>query len=272
MGVSAEVLASLKEDMALEHAAIIQYVIHGVLLRDVGITDPVRKIAREEMWHFEFLAEAIRDRGGEPILDRADVFLPVSMAECMREDVDAEERALSHYARTLELIGDSDPDLSRLIGRIVEDEHHHRVKFERLAAEVRVGGEQAYAAHPIMGPEDLAVVGPTIGVEYANVLQYLWNKYGCGDCEQSEEYFERAVDEMRHLSWVTNYVPGLGAPMAPDVPSERVRWVGSATEARETALGLESMAAEFYSAKIGETKNGDLADDLRHQHELKQSG
>lgn len=273
MGISGEVLVSLKEDIALEHAAIMQYVVHGVLLRDVGMTDPVRKVAREEMWHFEFLSEAIRDRGGNLTIDRAEVVLPASMADSLREDVAAENRALAHYAHTLEVLGDSDPELSRLIDRIVEDERHHRAKFGRLAEEVRAGGEQAYAAHPLMGPEDMGVVGPTIGVEYASVLQYLMNKYGCGDCESAEEYFELAVDEMRHLSWVATYVPGLGAPRPPDVPSEQVRFVGSTGEAREAAERLEAAAIEFYSAKISDAKSRDLADDLRRalgQHEYHQ--
>ena len=99
MPISAEAMASLQADLSLEHGAIVQYVIHGALLRDVAITEPVRRIAREEMWHFEWLAEAIRDRGGEPALDRAEVFLPTLMAESMREDVEAEERALTHYAK-----------------------------------------------------------------------------------------------------------------------------------------------------------------------------
>jgi bacterioferritin len=268
---STEVLASLNEDLALEHAAIVQYIIHGALLRDVAITDPVRKIAREEMWHFEWLAEAIRDRGGEPGLDRDEVFLPAMMAAGMREDVRAEERALSHYAHTLELLGDSDPELSRLIERIVEDERHHHTQFERLAAEVRDGGEGTYSAHPIMGPEDMAVVGPTIGLEYASLLQYLWNKYGCGDCEQGEQYFEFAVDEMRHMTWVAAYVPGVASPMPPPVPSDMVRFAHSTAEAREYAERLESAAAEFYSAKIGEAKCEELGDDLRRalgQHEF----
>ena len=271
MSASSEVLASLKGDLALEHAAILQYVIHGVLLRDVAITDPVRKIAREEMWHFEWLAEAIRDRGGEPVLDRDEVFLPALMAESMNEDVRAEERALSHYALTLELIGGSDPELSRLIERIVADERHHRREFEGLTAVVSDGGEEAYAAHPRMGAEDMAVVGPTVGLEYATLLQYLWNKYGCGDCEQGEQYFEFAVDEMRHMSWLAAFVPGVAAPMAAPVPFDTVHLPHSTAEAREAAEQLESTAAEFYAAKIGQAKNEHLTDDLRRalgQHEF----
>ena len=280
MSVSPEVLASLKGDLALEHAAILQYVIHGVLLRDAAITDPVRKIAREEMWHFEWLVDAIRDRGGEPSLDRDEVFLPALMADSMVEGVRAEERALSHYAQTLELIGDSDPELSLLIERIVADEHHHRAEFEGLAEVVRDRGEEAYAAHPLMGAEDMAVVGPTVGLEYATVLQYLWNKYGCGDCEQGEQYFEFAVDEMRHLSWIAAYVPGVAAPMAAPVPFDTVRLAHSPAEARQAAEQLEATAAEFYAANIGQAKSERLSDDLRralgqhefHRHRLERMG
>jgi rubrerythrin len=278
MSISAEAMASLQADLSLEHGAIVQYVIHGVLLRDVAITEPVRRIAREEMWHFEWLAEAIRDRGGEPALDRAEVFLPPLIAEGMREDVEAEERALTHYAQTLELLGDSDPELSVLIERIVDDEHHHHAQFERLAADVRAAGESGYAAHPIMGVEDMSVVGPTIGLEYASLLQYLWNKYGSGDCEAGEQYFEFAVDEMRHLTWAAAYVPGLVDPMAPPVPSDQVRFAHSASEARAAARQLEDVAAAFYPAKIGEAKSEVLRDDLRralgqhrfHAHVLEQ--
>jgi len=278
MPISVDAMASLQADLSLEHGAILQYVIHGVLLRDTSITDPVRRIAREEMWHFEWLAEAIRDRGGEPTLDRAEVFLPQLMEESMREDVDAEDRALTHYARTLELLGNSDPELSRLIERIVDDEHHHRVQFERLAADVRAGGESAYSARPIMGIEDMAVVGPTIGLEYASLLQYLWNKYGSGDCETGEQYFEFAVDEMRHLTWAATYVPGLASPMAPPVPTDQVRFARSISDARAAAERLEGMAATFYSARIDEAKCQELKDDLSralgqhrfHAHVLEQ--
>ncbi|MDR3685660.1 MAG: ferritin-like domain-containing protein [Coriobacteriia bacterium] len=271
MNTSPEVLASLNEDLALEHGAILQYVIHGVQLRDVGITDPVRKTAREEMWHFEWLAEAIRDRGGEPVLDRADIFLSASMADSMVADVGTEDMALEHYARTLDLIGDSDPELTRLIERIVADEHHHRITFERLTLEAHALGEPALAAHPLMGLEDLGVVGPTIGTEYAGVLQYLFNKYGSGDCEQGEQYFEFAIDEMRHLSWAASYVPGVAnTPVPPPVPVDRVRWVNSPAEAHAAAGMLEGMVAQFYSAKVGEAKSPELAEDLSRaavQHE-----
>jgi bacterioferritin len=281
MATSHEVLASLNDDLALEHGAILQYVIHGTFLRDVGMTDPVRKIAREEMWHFEWLAEAITDRGGTLTLERADIFLSESIGDSLRKDVSTELTALAHYACTLDLIGDSDPELTRLIERIVADERHHHLAFERLADEAQAAGDSAYAAHPIMGPEDLGVAGATVGVEYATVLQHLFNQYGCGDCEQGEQYFEFAIDEMRHLSWAATYLPGLvPKPQAPPVPIDRVSVVGSSVEAIQAADKLEAMAAEFYSAKIAEAQSPDLTEDLTraagqhdyHRFKLKRMG
>jgi len=270
MSASPDLIASLQEDLALEHGAILQYLIHAFLLRDSALTDPVRKVAREEMWHFEWLVEAIRDRGGEPALERADIFLSLSMTESMAKDVVTEQGALSHYAHTLELIGDSDPELSRLIERIADDERHHRATFERLAKIVRESGDAAYAAQAIMGPEDLAVVGPTIGLEYGSVLQYLFNKYGSGDCELGEQYFEFAVDEMRHLGWAANYVPGFGEPKPPPVPTDTVRFVRTPEEAADAAKRIEGVSAAFYAEKINQARNPALADDLARaasQHE-----
>jgi rubrerythrin len=180
----------------------------------------------------------------------------------MVEDVAAEDRALAHYAKTLALVGESDAELTELIERIVADERHHHVVFERLTVEVRAAGDAAYVAHPIAGPEDIAVIGPTIGTEYQSVLQYLWNKYGCNDCERGEQYFEFAVDEMRHLGWVASYVAGLGDPVPPDVPSERVRAVGSTADARKASGALEKTVAAFYPPMIDDAKSEGLREDL----------
>lgn len=270
VNTSPELLASLQADLALEHGAILQYLIHGFSLRDSALTEPVRKVAREEMWHFEWLAEAIRDRGGEPTLDRAEIFLSPSVTASMAEDVVTEQGALAHYARTLELIGDSDPELSLLIERIADDERHHRDAFERLANIVREAGDATFAALPLMGPEDLPVAGATIQFEYGSVLQYLLNKYGSGDCELGERHFEFAVDEMRHLGWAANYTPGLGQPQAPPVPTDTVRFVRSPEEAAEAAKRVEEVSAAFYAEKTKQAKNPRLAEDLARaaaQHE-----
>ena len=262
MAASDKVIESLNADLALEHGAIFQYVIHSVQLRDTAIADSVKRAAREEMWHFEWLAEAIRDRGGEPTLERADLFVSAVMGDSLRTDVATEQAALDHYRETLSLIGDSDPDLTALVERIMDDEKHHALLFERLAETVEKDGEAAFAATPLIQPSDFAVIGPAMATEYAGILQYLFNKYGCGDCEKGEGYFEMAIDEMRHAGWAASYVAGMGAPQAAPVPADRVAWVGSATEALERAKGFELQAEALYAAKTPEAANPDLRGDM----------
>lgn len=262
MAASHEVLASLNEDMALEHGAIFQYVIHAVQLRDTAIADAVKRVAREEMWHFEWLAEAVRDRGGEPTLDRAPLFVAASLGESLRKDVATEGSALSHYERTLDVVGDSDPDLTALVERIMDDERHHAAVFERLADGVESQGEQAYAAAARIQPSDFGVIGPTMASEYAGILQFLWNKYGCGDCEQGEQYFDLAIDEMRHAGWAASYVAGMGVPQPAPVPADRVVFVRSVAQARERAESFEQSAQALYAAKAPEATNPDLRSDM----------
>jgi rubrerythrin len=271
VATSKAILASLNEDLALEHGAIVQYAIHGLQLRDASITDPVRRMAREEMWHFEWLAEAIRDRGGTLSLDRADVFLSASIGDSMAKDVDTEDLAIGHYAKTLDLVGRSDPELSALIERIVDDEHSHRRAFAQLAERVRADGDAPYTAHALAEQTDIPVIGQTLGLEYAAVLQYLWNKYECGDCEAGEMHFELAIDEMRHLGWVGAYLPGVVlAPVAPAVPVDRVREVSSPEGAADAARQLEQQAASHYAHVTLQAHSVALAGDLARaasQHE-----
>ena len=262
MATSPQVLASLNEDLAREHGAIMQYVVHAVQLRDTALNDQVKRMAREEMWHFEWLAEAIRDHGGRPALERAPLFVAASLAQSLRADVATEAEALSHYESTLQVLGDSDLELRALIERIMDDERHHATHFERLAEQVEEGGEDAFAATALIQPPDLAVVGPAVLSEYAGVLQYLWNKYGCGDCEVEEDYFELAVEEMRHAGWAVSYVAGTGVPHVVDVPTERVAWVGSSAEAMERARKVEAVAETFYDSKAPAAANPELRADL----------
>ena len=261
MNTSAEVMASLNTDVSMEHGAILQYLIHGAQLRDSHLGDLVRRTAREEMWHLEWLAEAIRARGGTLGLDRADIFTSASITESIGADVLTEDAALQHYAITLGLIGDSDPELTALIERIVDDEKHHRAAFAALAQRVAVDGDDALAATPAIEPQDLAVAGPVVGTEYGSALQYLWNKYGVGDCDAGEAYFDLAVDEMHHLLWAALYTAGFGKPQAPPTPD----WVGlpvSGDDALIRADELEKRAESFYAGKVGEAANPDLKADL----------
>jgi bacterioferritin len=269
MATNEEIVGALNVDLSMEHGAIFQYMVHAAQLRDSVLAAKVMDMAREEMWHFDWLVEAIRDRGGEPTLERADVFLSSGLAESVRTDVATEQGALDHYERTLALIGDDDLKLSRLIERIMDDERHHMASFARMAEDIGREGEDAFAAAPRIRPEEMGVVGPVLAIEYEGILQYLWAKYGCGHGEESEGFFELAIDEMRHGYWAGGYLGGMGEPRAPAVPVESVAPVSSLDEAREAALVHERKAQGLYATAPESAVNPDLKSDLdraRFQH------
>ena len=203
---SARIVETLNADLALEHGAIFQYIVHAGQLRGTPLAEAVMEFAREEMWHLEWLAEAIVERGGEPGLGRSEVFTSESVLESMGADVGAEDAALEHYAKTLGIIGDADDGLTRLIERIVDDEHHHRENFVALENQVAADGEAAYALSPVVSPVEIPLAAQALVLEYEGLLRYMWSKFGCTEPEEAETFFELAVDEMRHGSWATGYL------------------------------------------------------------------
>jgi hypothetical protein len=144
----------------------------------------------------------------------------------------------------------------------VDDERHHQSQFEQLAADVARQGEPALAPRAIADQQDLPTLGATVAIEYAALLQHLFNKYGCADCEQAEDYFDFAVEDMRHMSWLATYLPGIVEPLPPAVPTDTVRPVHSPPEARAAADEIEAAALAFYPAKIGDARGVDVAGDL----------
>lgn len=258
-----ELLASLATDLALEHAAVYQYIVQGRQLRDSALANDVMELAREEMWHLDWLADAIKERLGVPTVDRGDVFLSAGILEGLRADIHSEEVALAHYACTLELIGDDDPELRLLIERIVDDERHHHAAFARLAERVVRDGESEHLARPCIAPGDIAHVAPAVALEYEGLLQHLWSKYGCDDCEQADTYFELAIEEMRHAAWAAGFMAGLGAPVQPELLTDRVMPVSSRAEALARSEAFERKAAETYEALSSGVGNLELRDALQ---------
>ncbi|HEY3317659.1 MAG TPA: ferritin-like domain-containing protein [Coriobacteriia bacterium] len=242
-----EVIDSLNVDLTKEHGAIIQYLLHIAQTRDSVLRSSISLVAREEMWHFEWLTEAIRDRGGVPTHDRQEGIVNTDgLVRNLEANVDAENDALAHYEKTLETIGDSDPALTTLIQRIMDDERYHRTSFTNMVERVGSAGEAAFHPQLEISPPDAGAAAPMIGLEYEGLLQYLMNKYASPDKDDAETYFELATNEMRHLLWVATCFAGLPPAPPPPVPDGVVQ-VRDADAAHARAEEYENQAARTIS-------------------------
>jgi len=96
MSDTSKVIEMLRADMRDEHAAIIQYLQHAYAIGEGEEACEIEAIARDEMRHFDWLAEAIVALGGKPDMVRGFVDLEGnSPGEWMGRDVQAEERAIA---------------------------------------------------------------------------------------------------------------------------------------------------------------------------------
>ena len=148
----AATIRMLQDDLAGEHAAIIQYLQHVWRMGDAGGDVPceVQEIARDEMRHFRWVAELVVDLGADPTIDRDVVYINGSPpADLMLLDVDAEGRAIAQYvAHTREI---DDRRITRVIDRILVDERAHRELFRGYVT--TLGGDpEAPSPRPGVGP------------------------------------------------------------------------------------------------------------------------
>ncbi len=149
------ILRMLQDDIAGEHAAIMQYMQHVWRMGDAGGDIPceVQEIARDEMRHFRWLCELVVDLGSDPTIERDIIYVNGSPpADLMLLDIDAEDRAIAQYVEHERNIDDR--RINRTINRILVDERAHREKFRGYAA--------AFGADPD-APTPRPGVGPFSG-------------------------------------------------------------------------------------------------------------
>jgi hypothetical protein len=150
----------------------------------------------------------------------------------------------------------------------MDDERYHRTAFERMADRVGSAGEAAFHPQLEISPPDAGTVAPIIGLEYEGLLQYLMNKYSSADKEDSETYFELAIDEMRHLLWVATCFGGLPPAPPPPVPTG-LRPPKDAEAAHDIAEAYERKAADTITRVRGALAGEQISTELRrvdYQH------
>jgi len=191
----ADIIEMLRADMRSEHQAIIQYLNHAYSLEGAGVGPDIEAIAREEMRHLDWLADAIIELGGDPDMGREQPDLTAATApEQMLKDVDLEQQAIDQYRRHIEAI--DDPEIRRLLARITHDEQAHQQEFRGLAEKVAAVPVEAEAESA--GERLAQILDDGVRHEYTVILQYLYHSFVAEDCEQREELMNRHQRDAAH--------------------------------------------------------------------------
>jgi bacterioferritin len=200
-------IALLNEDLEGEHGAIIQYLIHAYAMGEGELACEIEAIAREEMRHFDWLAEIIVELGGKPSLKRGKMRMEgKAVSDWMGQDVLLEEDAIAMYKQHIAAI--DDPKIKRLLERILSDEESHRGDFQHFVDKAKKEG-----LRDIRGERKDKVAGALdwgIEHEYTVILQYLFHSYMAKNKEVKKQMEDQAINEMQHLGWLAEELVGGG--------------------------------------------------------------
>jgi bacterioferritin len=210
-----EIIEMLSKDMMGEQQAIIQYLYHAYGMEEGTIPAEVEAISREEMRHWDWLADAIVELGGDPTIERDPVdFSPASAKAQLLKDVGLEQIAIDQYRAHIEAIDDE--YIRLILGRILHDELVHKGQFNELAEaareEMTTTEESEEAAAGPEGPAErlAAILNQGVRHEYAVTLQYLFHSYMTEDKELAEELHTTAINEMQHMGWLSEQLSERG--------------------------------------------------------------
>jgi bacterioferritin len=260
-----KIINLLNTDLEGEHGAIIQYLTHAYAMGEGEMSCEIEAIAREEMRHLDFLAEAIVELGGIPSLKRGKMRMGgKAVAEWMSNDVLLEGDAVKQYQEHIKAI--DDPKIKRLLKRILSDEESHRGDFEHFVVKAKKEG-----AKDIRGKRrDKVTKALNWGIEheYTVILQYLLQSYLTPNEEASEELEDQAINEMQHLGWLAEeLVDGGGSPK---IEHTKVDRSPKTADMLRADIKIEKEVAEAYDRAAKEVKEKKLKQLLRRirDHEI----
>ena len=248
-----EIVALLNQDLEGEHAAIIQYLKHAYAMGEGEMACEIEAIAREEMRHFDWLAETIVSLGGTPSLTRGEMRLGgATVSDWMRNDVQQEQDGIALYKQHIETI--KDPKIKRLLQRILSDEESHLGDFNHFVEKAQREGMQDKSGSRQDRLSQMLNWG--IEHEYTVVLQYLIHSYMTPHTEVRDELQDQAINEMQHLGWLAEEMVDQGSK--PRMEHTEVDRSKNTKDMLKADITVERQVEQEYTRQIAEVAEPDL--------------
>ena len=260
-----KIIALLNQDLKGEHAAIIQYLVHAYGMGEGEMACEIEAIAREEMRHFDWLAETIVSLGGTPSIERGDMRTGgEAVPDWMKNDMLQEEDGIALYEEHIKTI--DDPKIKRLLQRILSDEKSHQGDFEHF-----VNKAQREGAKDLRGSRQdriAQVLNWGIEHEYTVVLQYLLHSYMAPNEDVKKEMDDQAINEMQHLGWLSEKM--VGKKGTPRIEHTKVDESTKTADMLRADIKIEKKVAAEYDRAAKEIEEPDLKELLVRirDHEL----
>jgi len=248
-----KIVALLNQDLEGEQAAIIQYLVHAYAMGEGEMACEIEAIAREEMRHFDWLAETIVNLDGTPTIKRGDMRTGgESVSDWMKNDVLQEKDGIALYEEHIKVI--DNPKIRRLLKRILSDEKSHRGDFEHFVTKAQKEG-----AKDLRGSRQdkvAQVLNWGIEHEYTVILQYLLHSYMTPNKDVKKEMDDQAINEMQHLGWLSEKM--VGRKGTPRIEHTKVDKSTKTTDMLRADIEIEKKVAAEYDRAAKEIEEPDL--------------
>lgn len=234
-----EVIDLLNHDIEMEHQAILQYLLTGWTIEDLEA--PIVEVARDEMRHFKWFAQAVVSLGGEPSMKVPEVFPVGDPVEALEKIAAMEAGAVEEYGQQIDKIPHE--NIKRLLERIIGDERYHEGQFLGLAEKAaRMREEGTLELTELDKSPDKRkrmlwrYLQEDVSGEYAAILRYLHQAYLVEDGKLGMALEDHAIDEMKHMGWVAEEIIESGGEV--DMTPDPVKFT---TDLKEMFIGNEKL-------------------------------
>jgi bacterioferritin len=199
----------LNADLRDEHISVVRYLIHAYQVgEDTPLGAMLLSMAREEMWHMDWLGDVIGEMGAEPDMTLGDYpHDPTSNASLLRSYIEWEDNLVTAYAQQAEQV--DDPEIKRVLLQQSKESNIHKQRFEAALADLGPEGETplTYPDSGEFSPEMLGRLQDEVDDEYKLVLQHLRHAFVLE--EDHPEMGELELVAMRHMKHLSHFAEEL---------------------------------------------------------------
>jgi bacterioferritin len=203
-----KLIEMLNRDLADEHAAIIQYLIHSYLEgEDSPLGAGLLSRAREEMWHMHWLGMIIGKLGGEPDMTPAPYpYDPTNRKTIFQSYVAYEKKLIPHYMKEVDLV--DDPHIKRVLQREAWESEMHATKFQRTHDKLTPEQAESLPGEENELPEQFVEsIQQIIKIKYTQMLQSIRDAWVFQDHDLSGwKIIDFSFTNMKQLAHVAEEV------------------------------------------------------------------
>jgi bacterioferritin len=217
-----ELIDMLNQDLADEHASIIRYLIHAYQVgEDTPFGSMLLDTAREEMWHTDWLGDAIGELGAEPLMEKGVYpYDPTSEASILRSYMQWEARLVKLYKEQAEQV--EDHEISRMLLQEGLESETHRLRFEAWLEKLGPEAEEPFEFGEESGfsAEMLDQFQDETTDHYRLILQELRHAFVLEEesCPVGSEIELSAMRHMKHMSFFAEELAESGREPQFDYP------------------------------------------------------